>query len=254
MIKKELYKFTHGTTVWHFTSSNKKVLHDGIEYLPFRGLSRSDIEDIDLDKNELDLTFPQVKNNFTAIFENKIYFESVYLTITELRGTDALVLFKGRVTQPKFDESAHTMTLACSTAETYQKRNILTRKFQRNCSNKIYDSYCGLRVEDFSVSATIVAMNGLSIEFETTQEFKVGRFARGLLIRNGIETYIQDHTGNTILLYRQHMGLAVGDTVVLAMGCDQSMTVCHEDFDNHLNYQGFPNMPNENPVNKQILK
>ena len=252
--RKELYKFSHGSNHWYFTSSNKKVVHNNIEYLPVRGLSRSDIEDIDLDKNECELTFPQIKNDFTAIFENKIYFESVYLTILELYKGETLVLFKGRVTQPKFDESAHTMTLVCSTAESYQRRNILTRKFQRNCSNKIYDSYCGLNIADWAVECEITAVNGLSVTFETSTDLTMSYFTRGLLIKDSLETFIQDHSDKTVLLYRQHIGLKAGDVVLLAPGCDQTISLCNTRFNNHLNFQGFPNMPTESPVNQQILK
>ena len=263
MSRKELYSFSHGSKNWYFTSSSKKVVHNGIEYLPVRGLGRGNIEDADLDKCEIDIVFPQpmpIRNaendDFSQVFINKIYFESVYLTIIELYRDEPLVLFKGRVTQPKFDESAHTMTLVCSTAESYQRRNILTRKFQRNCANKIYDRFCGLKIEDWAQEATVTAVNGLSVTFTLNDPnfvLESGYFTRGLLLKDGLETFIQEHAG-TLQLYREHQGLAVGDLVLLAPGCDQSVSLCNSRFNNHLRYHGFPNMPTENPVNQQIVR
>jgi len=303
--RKELYQFRHGERYWYFTSDSKKVMHNGIEYLPVRGLSRGNIEDADIDKAEVDIIFPHPyallnKDNeeFTQVFLNKIYFESVYLTIFELYRDTTLVLYKGRVTQPKFDDSANTMTLVCSTAETYQNRNILTRKFQRTCPNKIYDRFCGLVFADWAVEVTVTAINGLDVSYTVNptqvidaqgnpvfepdivvldedgnpaldenglpiikqgapvmeiKSYLQGYFTRGLLKKGGVFTFIRENSGG-VRLYRQHIGLKVGDVVLLAPGCDQSLKVCDSVFHNSRNYHGFPNIPNENPVNNQILK
>lgn len=262
--RKELYQFSHGTKTWYFTSDAKKVTYGGIEYLPIKGLKRGNIEDADIDKCEVDVIFPhpyQLLNvqgqEFTQVFLNKIYFESVYLTILELYQDQTLVLFKGRVTQPKFDDDAHEMTLVCSTAESYQRRNILTRKFQKSCPNKIYDRFCGLVFTDWAVEATVTAISGLDVTFNLSGGSKpLGYFTRGLLKKDGVFTFVLDNTSTAlkVRLYRQHIGLQVGDVVQLAPGCDQSLSLCNSRFSNHLRYAGYPNMPSENPVNNQIIK
>lgn len=284
--RKELYQFSHGTKTWYFTSDAKKVTFGGIEYLPIKGLKRGNIEDADIDKCEVDVTFPhpyQLLNaqgqEFTQVFLNKIYFESVYLTILELYQDQTLVLFKGRVTQPKFDDEAHEMTLVCSTAESYQRRNILTRKFQKTCPNKIYDRFCGLVFADWAVAVTVASISGLDVTFTVnptqvidelgnpvfdvnnnpvmeTKTYALGYFTRGLLKKDGVFTFVLDHTSTAlkVRLYRQHIGLQVGDVVQLAPGCDQSLALCDSRFNNHLRFAGYPNMPNENPVNNQIIK
>lgn len=170
-IRVELYQFKHGNKVWYFTNHRKDVTHSGITYRSVRGLDRESIEDADIDKCEIEVTFPQgnFKNeagdNFTSIFLNKIYFESVYLTILELEQNETLVLFMGRVTQPKFNDSEDTMALVCSTGESYLNRTILTRKFQKTCPNSIYDRWCGLKFEDWAFDVMVTAINGLTITF-----------------------------------------------------------------------------------------
>lgn len=172
MASSELYQFKHGDKQWFFTSARKAITHNTITYFPVRGLSRGNIEDADIDKCEVELTFPHpyplfndVEDNFTQVFLNKIYLESVYLTLIELDGSESLVLFKGRVTQPKFDDRDNTMTLVCSTAESFMRRKILTRKYQRTCPNTIYDKYCGLDFDEWSFDVTVTAINGLSVTF-----------------------------------------------------------------------------------------
>lgn len=170
-IRVELYQFKHGDKAWYFTNHRKDVVHDGITYKSVRGLDRDAIEDADIDKCEIEVAFPQntlrneAGDSFTSIFLNKIYFESVYLTVLELEKNETLVLFIGRVTQPKFDDNADTLTLVCSTGESYLNRTILVRKFQKTCPNSIYDRWCGLKFEDWAFDVTVTAINGLTITF-----------------------------------------------------------------------------------------
>lgn len=302
----ELYQFKHGDKQWFFTSARKAITHNEITYYPVRGLSRGNIEDADIDKCEVELTFPHpyplfndADDSFTQVFLNKIYLESVYFTLIELDGSESLVLFKGRVTQPKFDDRDNTMTLVCSTAESFMRRKILTRKYQRTCPNTIYDKYCGLDFNEWSFDVTVTAINGLDVVFtvnptqvkdeegnlvfeqipvldefgdpvldelgnptfengDPVMEIKTypsGWLNRGVLKKDGVFTFIIGNSANgSIRLYRQHIGLKVGDVVRVAPGCDQSLKTCHEKFNNHKRFGGHPNIPSENPLETQLIK
>ncbi|OTG73433.1 hypothetical protein B9T23_13870, partial [Acinetobacter terrae] len=98
-IRVELYQFKHGDKAWYFTNHRKDVTHNGITYKSVCGLDRDSIEDADIDKCEIEVTFPQstlrneAGDSFTSVFLNKIYFESVYLTVLELEKNETLVLF-----------------------------------------------------------------------------------------------------------------------------------------------------------------
>ena len=303
-IKIEFYQFKHGDKAWYFTNHRKDVTHNGITYKKVPGLDRDAIEDADIDKCEIEVTFPQstlinaAGDSFTSIFLNKIYFESVYLTILELEQNETLVLFMGRVTQPKFNDSEDTMMLVCSTGESYLNRTILTRKFQKTCPNSIYDRWCGLKFEDWAFDVTVTAINGLTITFTVnptqvkdaegnlvfeqvpvldelgqpvldgngqptytdgdpvmeTKTYAPGYLNRGLFKKMGVYTFIVGNTANTVTLYREHVGVKVGDVIQLAPGCDQSHKMCHEKFNNAARYGGHPYMPNENPVMNQLIK
>lgn len=259
--RKELYQFKLGDKSWYFANgTTKAVTHNNITYLPIKGLKRTNIEDAGIDKADIDLTFPQdsLKNtngdDLAQVFIGKIYYESVTVTILELHKNETLVLFKGRVTQPKFDESAKTMTLVASTNETYQHRNILVRKVQRTCPNKIYDRFCGLNFSEWSQDAIVTAINGLSVTLQIVTPIANNYLNRGLIEKDGIYIFIVSNTGNQIRMYRPFHNLKIGDVVRVAPGCDQSIATCNEKFNNHINFAGFPNMPNENPVMQQIVR
>lgn len=303
-IRVELYQFKHGDKAWYFTNHRKDVVHNDITYKSVRGLDRDAIEDADIDKCEIEVTFPQstlinaAGDSFTSIFLNKIYFESVYLTILELEQNETLVLFMGRVTQPKFDDSADTMTLICSTGESYLNRTILTRKFQKTCPNSIYDRWCGLKFEEWAFEVTVIGINGLNVTYTVnptqvknelgqpvfeqipvldelgqpvldgngqptytngapvmeTKTYAAGYLNRGLFKKLGVYTLIVGNTPNSVTLYREHVDLNIGDVIQLAPGCDQSMKMCHEKFNNAARYGGHPYMPSENPVMAQLIK
>ena len=303
-IRVELYQFKRGDKAWYFTNHRKDVIHNGIAYKSVRGLDRDAIEDADIDKCEIEVTFPQkalrneVGDDFTSIFLNRIYFESVYLTVLELEKNETLVLFIGRVTQPKFDDSSDIMALVCSTGESYLNRTILVRKFQKTCPNSIYDRWCGLKFEDWAFDVTVTAINGLTITFMVnptqvkdeegnlvfvqvpvldelgqpvldvngqptyidgdlvmeTKTYVAGYLNRGLFKKLGVYTFVVGNTSNSVILYREHVGLKVGDVIQFAPGCDQSHKTCHEKFKNGARFGGHPYIPSENPVMAQLIK
>lgn len=168
-MRHELYRFSYGTNEWLFTNGIRSIAFDGKNYLPIRGLSRDDIEDSGIDKADFDITFPQIKLlnkesiDLSELFISRILVDTVSVDIIEIDGNESLVLFKGRVIQPSFDEGQKTMTLTVSSGETYQNRNILTRKFQRSCPNKIYDRFCGVSFERWSSKAKVISISGLNV-------------------------------------------------------------------------------------------
>ncbi|KXZ65972.1 hypothetical protein AVENLUH5627_02702 [Acinetobacter venetianus] len=300
----ELYQFKHGTRTWYFTNQRKAITHADIEYLPIRGLSRTAIEDESIDKCDTEVTLPQMSllntegDNLAAVFAGKIFYGGVTVTILELYQNETLVLHKGRVTQPKFDEDADTLTLVCETSESYLNRNILTRKFQASCPNSIYDRWCGLDFENLSFEVTVTQIDGLNVTYTVsptqvidenndpvfeqvpvldefgdpvldgqgnptyedgapimeTKAYPAGWLNLGLLVKDGVHTLIASGGGNSLSLYRQHVGLKVDDVVRVAPGCDQSLKTCHKKLENSLNFAGHPFIPSQNPIYTQLIK
>ncbi len=278
----ELYQLKHGARAWYFTDQRKAITHAGIEYLPIRGLQRTAIEDESIDKCDTEVTFPQMHlfntegEDLAAIFAGKIFYGGVTITILELYQGETLVLHKGRVTQPKYDEDADTLTLVCETGESYLNRNILTRKFQYSCPNSIYDRWCGLKFEDWSFEVEVTAIDGLKVSFDVvptlvldgqgnptfengdpimeTKSYPDQWLNLGLMLKGGVHTLITTSTANSFTLYRQHVGLAVGDVFPVVPGCDQSKKMCDEKFNNWARYAGHQFIPNSNPIFTQLIK
>ena len=270
MRKIELYEFKYGDQVWFFTTQGKQVVwQDEVEitYLP-KVIGRSDIVDEDIDKSSVDITFnfPD-DNSLQDLLKDKIYFNGVTVTILEYwQSTETpaewgkFVIFKGRVVLPKFDKT--TMTLSCETSETKARKNILTRKYSRNCTNKIYDKFCGLNFDDFAVDAKVVSIDSnpnvifLATYDENEAPVAIDDFYynRGIMLKDGIYTFIMQNIGGTFTLYRPHKGLQGNDIVRIAPGCNQTFEVCRDKFENSKNFMGFPFIPVENPMNREIMR
>lgn len=76
----------------------------------------------------------------------------------------------------------------------------------------------------------------------------------GLMLKGSVHTLITTSTANSFTLYRQHVGLAVGDVFSVVPGCDQSKKMCDEKFNNWARYAGHQFIPNSNPIFTQLIK
>lgn len=76
----------------------------------------------------------------------------------------------------------------------------------------------------------------------------------GMLKKDGFRITITGNTSGTVTLYHRHHGLKVGDFAELAPGCNKSIEMCSERYQNNRRFGGNPNIPNENPVGSQLMK
>ena len=76
----------------------------------------------------------------------------------------------------------------------------------------------------------------------------------GLMLKSGVHTLITTSSANSFTLYRQHLGLTIGDIFPVVPGCDQSKKMCDEKFNNWARYAGHQFIPNSNPIFTQLIK
>jgi hypothetical protein len=58
---------------------------------------------------------------------------------------------------------------------------------------------------------------------------------------------INSHAGQALTITGPLVGVGVGDSVLIAMGCDKSLTACNDWHNNLLNYGGEPYIAAKNP-------
>ena len=125
-------------------------------------------------------------------------------------------------------------------------------KYSRRCAVPLYSARCTVSKtdSDFYRDGTITAINGPYIEAAIFATKSDGWFYGGIFKEDtGLALQkIMGHNGNRIRMSRTVPGLSVGDTFRAWTGCNHSRTECRNVFSNELNYQGFPWLPNKNPM------
>lgn len=129
-------------------------------------------------------------------------------------------------------------------------RNGLRLHYSRNCPHVLYDTQC--RAERIPVTATVTeAGNGL-IRADEFAARPPGFFDGGYLewddpVRGLERRAIEQHTGNTVLMFGTSDGINGGMEVQAFPGCNKTFAACSIKFNNSENYGGFPALPSKSP-------
>ncbi len=130
------------------------------------------------------------------------------------------------------------------------------RIYSHRCDANLGDSRCGVNINQPAYQGTglIDAIEGSSRLVVTGLEtYPTGFFRHGLLsfvdgANQGINVDIESHARSgqnaKIITWLPLQTLpAIGDQVKLVAGCDKTFATCGADFNNAINFQGFPHMP-----------
>ena len=136
------------------------------------------------------------------------------------------------------------------------------RVFQKPCTAVLGDRACGfdttLPGHTFS-GALETALDGRVFSAGPLDGYELGWFQRGLLrIESGAAAGLSgaikrdrlDRTGTRVLELWEPLRAAVeaGDAITLVAGCDKRFATCRLKFNNAVNFQGFPDVPEEDWV------
>lgn len=245
----ELFLFEHGTDKYAYTSGSKQHLHtDGLVYMPLslkRGKVQRTAEDY---KNQLTLDMPG-DSPVPLLFRSHLPSSHVTLKVFQTQRdlpTQSINMFAGEVTSVTWNNSI--ASLACNPVSRSLARQVLRCGYQSQCNHHLYDTRCGLQIQDWQEDTTVTAIkdNGFTVEVASKSEAD-DYYITGLLSKNGSDfRVITSCSGNSFKLMSPIDGLKVGDAIQVAKGCDHSAAACHS-FDNFDNFLGFLTIPADNP-------
>lgn len=254
----ELYKFTRGVFSWFFTSGDTAISYLGNSYLPVP-INRSKIESTqEIGKTTLNIDVSR-RNPFVIQFIEAAPTDIITATVTRLHASDpdTAIIFSGRVINVSFKENEAKIT--CASTQSILKRPGLRRMFQTTCPHALYGSQCKALKVNFSIAATLTAVDGtlltstsfvVSIDVAFDATWLVGGIVEintaGLVDKRFIVDH--DNTSGTITLNLPLSNALVGSTVTVFPGCDRSPEQCNDKFSVIENYGGFPFIPEKNPM------
>lgn len=134
----------------------------------------------------------------------------------------------------------------------------LGRVYQKPCTAVLGDAGCGFDLDTPGFAATVpveVVTEARVFTFAALDGFADGWFQRGrLIVQTGAAALLtgmvkKDSTkaGKRVIELWQPIRAEVlaGDTIRLEAGCDKRFETCRVKFGNHLNFQGFPDLPGD---------
>lgn len=245
----ELFLFEHGTEKYAYTSGSKQHLHtDGLVYKPLslkRGKVQRTAEDY---KNKLTVEVPG-DSPVPLLFRSHLPSNHVTLKVFQTQrdlASESINIFAGEVTSVTWNNSI--ASLDCNPVSRSLGRQVLRCGYQSQCNHHLYDTRCGLQIQDWQEDSFVTAIrdNGFTVEVASKQHAD-DYYLTGLLSKKGSDfRMITESVGNTFRLMSPIDGLKVGDAIQVAKGCDHSAAACHS-FDNFENFLGFLTIPTENP-------
>jgi uncharacterized phage protein (TIGR02218 family) len=132
------------------------------------------------------------------------------------------------------------------------------RAYQRPCSAVLGDAMCRADLSEpgyFHEGAVLSAAENRSFGFGPLVGFEEGWFQRGrLMVVSGAAAGLTGHikrdrlwNGERLIELWEPLGAAVvpGDVLRIQAGCDKRFETCRLKFNNALNFQGFPDIPEE---------
>lgn len=243
-----LYEFTKGSTVSRFTSHSEDIVNNGNTYLksPIRhqGIAQSG----QVERVSIDILFPK-SWTFAQTYFTPDYDSVQTVTIYRYHhGTTGFeVMWKGRVVM--YEANYDEIKLICESIQTTLRRSGLRGKFQKTCRHALYGSRCGLDINNWYINATVDSVDGLDVtlSFATADEKADGYFKGGIINKNGSLSFIKSDVSNVVTLQYVIEGLVATDSVLVAPGCDLSISTCVNKFDNVDSFGGTPYVPTRNP-------
>jgi hypothetical protein len=122
------------------------------------------------------------------------------------------------------------------------------RIYQTQCNWRFCDSYCGLSLSTYRNDVTL-AVESDGVTFTYTHGRAVDYFVPGYIeILSGLYTgavrpVLSNGLGDVIARIPFGYVLSVGTQVRFQKLCSKHVDACQDDFNNYLNYGGFPFMP-----------
>lgn len=245
-------------TVFGFTDCDIDLEIDGIMYLASTGFTPASIQ------NQTKLA----ADNFeiTSLFESDVItaddlssglwnYAQIEMFVVNFRnvaaGKDVLGVFRlGEVSVNGNSFKAEIRGLANHYAQS------VGSIYQPTCRARFCDAKCGLNVASFTYTGSLTGVSNDQITlYDTGRTETAGTFNYGLITMTsgasvGTSMEIKTHiTGQLTLQLEFPLGVAVGDTYEVIVGCAKRFNEdCVTRFSNGINFRGEPHLPGNDKI------
>lgn len=257
--KVNIYNFIVGTKTYLYTNHDKDIVCEGQLYKASL-INRSDIlSTVSDDKAPITVSMTHTKekpNEVAKYFKNGMPYNTITLSIREIRDTRTpdIVnpLWFGEVSG--LERELNIATFNCNPLSVLLTTRMTRRTYQSNCNNFLYVGKCGLNIEDFKFTATVLEIKNGGTTLKLDKVIPVGGDPVIYKLKAGIATTSEnenkmiisvDDALNEITMLTRFSQVMIGDEISIAPGCDRTSDRCKE-LNNFNNFDGFEFVPNRN--------
>lgn len=248
-----LYEFVLNDVSWYYSTAASDRLILGKQY---RGTPISD-EGIrvsgDISADMLTINAP-VSIGPAQAFMGSPPSSPMFLRIRRMHegDTEAPLVYAGEIVQVGYPEPGRAEIKALPLASLTQREG-LRLTWQRTCPYGLYDpATCKVNKADHAIPGTLTEVTGVTVKSEAFLSVPSGTLRGGFIewvsLTRGTEYRgINDHVGDTVTIFGFTDGLYYGLPIVAYPGCDLTVAMCRDRFDNLNNYGGIPHLQGSSP-------
>ena len=242
-----LFQIVGGAT-YRYTPMRLPLSYQGFEYSPKamdrgnfnhkKDFSGQDVLSIEV-QSDLDLL-----NNFKIIVPRRTMLVTIFRRHRQDTDLEVYPIFIGRVRGCSWEGAK--AVIECDSMASMTKRGGLNTNYQVPCNHFVYDAGCGLAKGDWRTTGPLQSSVGTQVKSPAFAAHPDGYFKYGFLEAGEGSYMVIDHVGDTLTLLNGLEGVPVGTMISAYAGCDRSLSLCWDRFNNGLNYLGFPWSPADN--------
>ena len=253
-----LFKFTNGTSQYRYTNHTRPIMYDGLVYEPVVIKTGKISSSGDMGKNQLKISIdwntplaalmrgsPPSKEISVILYDGHLSDPDSEFVVS----WSGIVLGSSRV---KSD-----VTLTCDSITAAIRGLGLGRDWMLTCPYVVYDgTYCQASKAAATVATAPIAVVGnvLTLPSGWNGALAAEKYLRGIVEWFGgtgpeVRSIIATDGADSITLRGSHIDISAGQSVNVVLGCNRQMDDCvmHNQI---VNYGGQPNIPTENPTNR----
>lgn len=250
----ECYEFSGSYKTYRYTSSDLPVIVGGNTYVPV-ALKRTNVKAgvYDEDNIKIDIEMP-ISVALVKDYGFQITPPRLLLTIYRVHrdtdfATDFVIFWKGLVTSFNIENNKAKLSIPSVFGDA-MSGNLPSVYYQTPCNHVLYDSGCKMSRAANTVTTTVVAVEGNSVQIASNGGWPDGAFIGGEVAdtSHNDRRMIVAHAADLLTINYPFSSLAVGTTVEVTRGCDHGFSSdCKNKFNNQINHGGFPFIPKINP-------
>lgn len=262
----ELYDITLGSESWHFCSGEDAFnITPSTQYEPLPTMRDGINVGPEDRKREVAVILP-ASHEFVRKYIIVIPGTIATITIRRFHRNDddveTISLFKGIVTAVRFDDNGATASIGVAPFTDRMGLSMPRFVYSSLCNAVLGDQWCTVDLENGSTPdedsfpykhiGTASSTQTLSVQIGgiTGAGYPDNFFTAGRVVTNAGDTrLVVRQTGNHVRVYVPFFeGTDLdGQSLTIFVGCDHSVTMCHDRFRNVINFQGYPYVPSNNP-------